>query len=350
MAVYQFNPLLDKRWPEFLAGHPYASAFHTRGWLEALQRTYGFQPVAFTTSSPKSDLANAIVFCRIDSWLTGSRLVSLPFADHCDPLVNGSSDFQAILESLSRKMEDSALRYIELRPLHANRGTLKHQPAFGLGDRYLFHSLDLSGSPAALFSGFDKDCVQRRVRHSERMGLTYEKGRSPELLRKFYHLLILTRRRQRVPPQPLRWFQNLVGSVGENLTIRVISQGPIPVAGNLTLQHKGRLIYKYGCSDRRLNRLAATPSLFWHTIQEAQTDGAHTFDMGRTDLDNLGLIAFKSRWGTDSQLLCYWRSPQPGEERSYFRSQGCKLGQHLLSSLPTIVLLPASGFVYKHAA
>ncbi len=350
MAVYQFDPLLDKRWPEFLAEHPHASAFHTRGWLEALQRTYGFQPVAFTTSPPRSDLANAIIFCRIDSWLTGSRLVSLPFADHCDLLVNDPSDFQAILEFLRIQMEKLRLRYIELRPLHTDLRALKRLPAFGMGDRYLFHSLDLSSSPEALFCSFDKGCVQRRVRHSEHMGLTYEKGRSPELLRKFYHLLILTRRRQRVPPQPLRWFQNLVGSVGENLTIRVISQGQIPVAGNLTLQHNGRLIYKYGCSDRRLNRLAATPSLFWQTIQEAQMDGAHTFDMGRTDLDNPGLIAFKSRWGTDSRLLCYWRSPEPGEERSYFWSQACKLGQRLFSSLPTMVLLPASGFVYKHAA
>ena len=82
MAVFCTNPLNDARWPEFLERHPDASIFHTRAWLEALYRTYGYEPVAYTTSGPASDLTDAIVFCKVDSWLTGKRLVSLPFFEH----------------------------------------------------------------------------------------------------------------------------------------------------------------------------------------------------------------------------------------------------------------------------
>jgi hypothetical protein len=28
-----------------------------------------------------------LVFCRVRSWLTGRRSISLPFSDHCEPLV-----------------------------------------------------------------------------------------------------------------------------------------------------------------------------------------------------------------------------------------------------------------------
>ena len=40
MSVYEIDPTTDERWDDFLQSHPEASIFHTRGWLEALRRTY----------------------------------------------------------------------------------------------------------------------------------------------------------------------------------------------------------------------------------------------------------------------------------------------------------------------
>ena len=71
----------------FLQNHPDASIFHTRGCLEALRRTYGYQPVAFLPSLPWLHLTNAVAFCRVSSWLNGRRLVSLPLSDQSAPLV-----------------------------------------------------------------------------------------------------------------------------------------------------------------------------------------------------------------------------------------------------------------------
>src|SRR5580698_4409818 len=86
--VTSVDPLNDPRWPSFLASHPDASIFHTREWLNAVHRTYNYKPIAFTVSNGE-ELSNAVVFCRIRSWLTGNRLVSLPFSDHCQPLAAG---------------------------------------------------------------------------------------------------------------------------------------------------------------------------------------------------------------------------------------------------------------------
>jgi hypothetical protein len=76
MRFYQVDPTKDVRWAQLVDRHPRASVFHTVGWLQALRRTYGYEPVVFTTSSPTGDLENGLVFCRIKSWLTGRRLVS----------------------------------------------------------------------------------------------------------------------------------------------------------------------------------------------------------------------------------------------------------------------------------
>src|SRR5262249_45740010 len=74
MRVRRIDPLQDSRWEEFLRGQAQASLFHTPAWLRALHLTYGYEPVAFTTSASNAPLSNGIVFCRIKSMLTGTRL------------------------------------------------------------------------------------------------------------------------------------------------------------------------------------------------------------------------------------------------------------------------------------
>src|SRR5712691_8690190 len=51
-TVHEIDPLRDLRWQALIDRHPNASVFQTTGWLEALRLTYGYEPVAFTTSPP----------------------------------------------------------------------------------------------------------------------------------------------------------------------------------------------------------------------------------------------------------------------------------------------------------
>ena len=92
MSVYEIDPLSDPRWPDFLLRHADATIFHTSNWLRALHRTYGYVPVVYTTCSRSQELRNGIPFCKINSWLTGRRLVSVPFSDHCQPLIERAED------------------------------------------------------------------------------------------------------------------------------------------------------------------------------------------------------------------------------------------------------------------
>ncbi len=134
MSVYQIDPLQDSRWRHFLLEHPSASVFHTPAWLEALRRTYGYEPFVLTTCPPSQDLTNGLVFCRINSRFTGRRLVSLPFSDHCEPLADGPKDIEQLLCSLEGLVEEENLKYIEIRPANA---CLERVPAFGKAKRVL---------------------------------------------------------------------------------------------------------------------------------------------------------------------------------------------------------------------
>jgi hypothetical protein len=346
MPVYSFNPLEDPRWEELGQRHPHASVFHTTGWLKALQRTHGYKPIVYTTSPPGATLTNGIVFCRIRSWLTGRRLVSLPFADHCEPLVERTEQLREILSSLQHALEEEKLKYVEIRPL---RSDLSAEPCVHKSDLFCFHVLDLRPPLEHLFRGFHKDSIQRRIRRARREALSYEEGRSEELLRKFYHLMVLTRRRHKLPPQPIEWFRNLLTYLGDRVTIRVVHCRQRPVASSLTLRHLATLVYKYGCSDARYHHLGSVPFLVWKTIRAAKEGGMQTFDFGRSDIANEGLASFKDHFGMTRSVLAYERictSPAPkiGDAHSMH------FAQRIFAHMPVGLLTMSGRLLYRHIA
>jgi hypothetical protein len=348
MSVYQFDPLRDLRWVRLVHTHPRATCFHTPGWLDTLRRTYGYDCFGLTTTRPGADLTNGMVFCRVASWLTGPRWVSVPFADHCDPLVDQTEDMHSMLEWVRRESAVAGNRYVEIRPLQSALG-LSDNASFQRSKEFQIHILDLGPPVETLVHSFDKNSVQRRIRKVEKEGLRYEEGSSSGLLRKFYHLMVLTRRRHRVPPPPLSWYSNLLALLSDKIKIRVASKGDVPVASIITIEHGRSMTYKYGCSDERYNSLAGNVFLFWRAIQDAKEAGAQIFDMGRSDLDNPGLIRFKSNWGTAGSRLAYWRSPELSAAKQADCSKVRAIGGYLLSRLPDRCLIAMGTMLYKHA-
>ncbi len=349
MTVFRIDPLRDDRWSQLLERHSNSSIFHTTGWLESLRLTYGYESFALTTSAAGEELSNALVFCRIKSWLTGERLVSLPFADHCDPLVDGDESLAFLLESAASQCKESSKKYVEIRPSATGDTYLREQNTFHAGDRFALHTVDLKPSLDELFRSFDKSSIQRGIRQGEKLGLKYEEGTSHELLTKFYALQVLTRRRHQLPPQPFKWFENLVKLLSKEAKIRLISRGDQPVASILTLLYKKTMLYKYGCSDPALNNLRGTTTLFWRTIQDAKAQGAETFDLGRSDLDNPGLLRFKSQWGSREIPLTYWRYPQAVRDSVKGFSGAKTFGRKMLCHLPDSLLILVGKTLYKHA-
>ncbi len=344
MAFYRIDPTKDTRWEAFVQKHPNASVFHTPGWLEALRRTYDYEPVVFTTSPPGTELTNGIAFCRITGWLGGSRLVSLPFSDHCAPLAESSEQLAGLVTDLRQSLDSKNRDSIEIRWADPDLyKCTKLEPS----ENFLWHKLDLRPSLADLFQSFHKDCVQRKIKRAAREGLTYEEGQSDSLLAKFYQLLLFTRRRHGLPPQPVAWFRNLIACLGDKVKIRVASKDGCPVASILTLRHKHFLVYKYGCSDHRFNHLGGTQLLFWKAIQGAKDDQLFEFDLGRSDCGNPGLIAFKDRWGATRSTLTYLRFPL---RRSQIVSTATQapIVKYLFAFVPDSLLAAAGRVLYKH--
>src|SRR5580700_9061241 len=113
-TVHRLDPLQDPRWHALVSVHPRASVFHTVGWLQALYRTYDYRPIVYTTSPPTSELKNGIVFSFVRSWLTGRRIVSLPFSDHCDPLCEDTEELRVLMERVAADLDREHWKHIEV--------------------------------------------------------------------------------------------------------------------------------------------------------------------------------------------------------------------------------------------
>jgi hypothetical protein len=110
VTIHSVNPLSDPRWDDLIARHPKASVFHQRAWLESLSRTYGYEPVVFTTSPPGTPIKDGLLFCYVKSWLTGNRIVSLPFSDHCEPICDSTAELSDLVCGLQTVLHQERWR------------------------------------------------------------------------------------------------------------------------------------------------------------------------------------------------------------------------------------------------
>jgi hypothetical protein len=341
VELYELDPRTDSRWPRFLDRHPHASVFHSTEWLEALRLTYGYEPVVYTTSPAETELENGQAFCRIDSWLTGRRLVSVPFSDHAALLMTRAG-VECLSQSLKQMTGNTNCKYVEIRPLDSELAP----SAFCESSTFYRHFLRLDGDIDSVFRGFHKSCVQRTIQRAIREKLEYIEGRSDTLIHQFRYLLLKTRRRHHLPPQPVSWFKNLARCMGDRLKIRIASKNGRPVAGIITLSFKQSLVYKYGCSDADYHQLGGMAFLFWRAIQEAKLCGLSEFDMGRSEVDNPGLVRFKERWGAQRSTLKYWR--YPAARFSSCTQSKLKIARRIFSFAPDIALNAVGQILYRH--
>jgi hypothetical protein len=344
----KFDPLTDPRWEEFVRAHPRSSVFHSTAWLSALNRTYGYIPVGFTTAQPDERLNNGAVFCLIDTWLYGRRLVSLPFSDHCDFLADDEADLSALYSASEQLYWDDNLLYIEVRPqseFHVPTQLLKSE------EEYCFHQLDLTPNLDTLFRSFHKNSTQRKIRRAVLENVTTKEGRSTALLNDFYDLFLLTRKRHGLPPQPRQWFRNLIECFGDLLEIRVAYKADQAIASILTIRYKDTLTYKYGCSDLRFNKLGGTHLLFWSAIQDAKKKRLKLFDFGRSNIRSVGLITFKERWGAGRSQLHYLtftsRERRAGVFPQHAADWGMKSARRMFAHAPKWVLAAFGSIFYK---
>lgn len=326
-----------------LIDSPGSSFFHTSNWAAVLQRSYDYRPLYFARTEA-GRLEALIALMEVRSPLTGTRAVSLPFTDYCEPILTAPDSAQELDDAIKRHARTARWKYVELRGGEALASEQVSSATF------YRHVLDISKSEQALFASL-RDSTKRNIKKAMKQGVTLERSRSLGALGEFYRLHCLTRKGHGLPPQPFHFFERIhdhVISAGMGDVITAAHEGKIVAAA--VYFHFGReAIYKYGASDKACQWLRPNNLVMWEAIKWYAQNGFRSLCLGRTELHHAGLRQFKVGWGAEERLIRYFKydfgrdayvkETPPTPPRPHHR---------LMTWMPVPLLRLAGSLLYKH--
>lgn len=336
------NPLTDKEWDDRILSHPDYSFFHSTSWARVLFESYGYTPVYLTAFARNAPPAMLPVM-EIKSKLTAKRGVSLPFTDYSNPLANENIETQTLLDQTISYGKQSGWKSLELRI--GNAPLPSALPSLA----YVGHLLDLNGTEEQIASHF-RSSTKRNIRKALREGVNVTITTAPDSIKEFYRLNCQTRKNHGLPPQPYEFFMKIDKHVlqkGYGSVVLAAYKGKT-IAASIFFHFGRKAIYKYGASDRSYLPLRANNLVMWEAIKNYAQKGYESLCFGRTDMENQGLLQFKSSWGAAQYPIHYYR--YDFRKETFVCPSSNVTGWHnkIFRNMPLPVLNKIGTVLYKH--
>jgi len=350
--VVSLDPTADRRWDRFVAAHEFGWLCHLSGWKTVLERSCPHMRGHYLVlqDGNGADIKAALPCFEVRSWLKGTRLVSIPFATLCDPLVSSGSQFEQLFASAMDLRKQLNLSYIQIRT-HKSSSLMPDRKLSTCGF-YKQHYLMLTSDPEQLWKRFHRTCVRQRISRAIKSGLTLRVAQGESDLQDFYRLYAMTRGRLGLPPQPYVFFKSLWDVFHESgyVSVLLALQGGSAIAALLLFRFKDRVSAEHMACDPGSRSVSPNHFLFWEAIKAASQEGFKVFDFGRTSCSNHRLMDFKSRWATEVRDLPDWYYPSEASTKvaEPEKSLLYRLTRTACRNLPTSATLRIGNFCYKH--
>jgi CelD/BcsL family acetyltransferase involved in cellulose biosynthesis len=340
-AAVERLALDETRWRRFVDSRADATPFHDPAWAALIAECYGLEGHVLALLGEGGAIEGGIPLLAPPR-LPGKprRLVSLPFTDSLEPLVDPGAE-HVIAASLEAARLELGLGGIDLR------GYLPGATA--LASDAFVHVLALSPDPDELLLGMGKT-RRRNIRSADAAGFDVRRGMEErDLTDTYFRLHLATRRRLGVPAQPARFFRLLWRRIIEpgGGFVLLAYRGSRPVAGAVFLTSPRTAVYKFSASDGDRRSQGPTEILLWTAIAEVAAQGLERFDLGRSDASASGLRAFKSSWGAHEEPLVY-STVGGAHDRGTPTTPG--LASTVLRRAPTWVTRATGELLYRFAA
>ncbi len=304
------DPAQDERWDPFVKKHPFGWVAHLSGWKRVLETSFPhMKGHYFVVVDPQTNEIRAgLPVFEIRSWLTGNRLVSIPFATLSDPLVSNPADMEALLQAARNLLEKMSFSYLEIKSYQAVPFIGKKNLVDGCFFKH--HYLDLAKGPEALWGNFNYKAVRYEINKAQKQKLAVRAADSENDFAQFYQLYTLTRKRLGLPSQPRLFFKTLWDTFlpSGNVVILLAELEGMTIAAHFLLRFNGRVSAEAVGWDTGHSRTSPNHFLFWEGIKSACANGFRVYDFGRTSPRNRSLLDFKKRWGTqvaDLHSFCH---------------------------------------------
>jgi len=305
LKIVRIRPQTDSLW-ERLVQSQKSTVFHSPEWMEVLTDTYDFDIRAQVLVNEAGEPEAGIPFCQIED-IKKKRLVTLPFSDYCDPLLESYEQWTSLTEPFFAENCPYTIRCVHNDvPLADDR--------FQQVDKAKWHGLDLNPDLDSLWHGVHSS-ARRAIRKAEREGVIVRIAEQEEDLRAFFELHLGVRKyKYRMVAQPYRFFESIWRhfiETQQGLLMVAIHQDKI-IGGVLFLVWKNRLYYKFNASAP-IN-LAVRPNdlMIWEGIKYGKTQDYTYLDFGLSDWDQEGLVRYKRKFATEEKTISFLRYEPDG--------------------------------------
>ena len=301
MQLQIINPLEYPNWDELVLTNDDYSFFHSSSWARVLCESYKYKPLYFT-SIENGKLSDLIPVMEVRSPLTGRRGVSLPFTDYCQPIVTDKSHFNEIIDEIISYGKKAGWKYIEWRGGESHFQNKIHSSF------YYGHTLDLTKSEQELLSSF-RSSTKRNIKKATKEGVNVKILNSLESIKAFSRLNSITRKHHGLPPQPWYFFKKVYEHIisKKNGFVVLASFRKKTIAGAVYFHFGEKVIFKFGASERSYQHLRPNNLVMWEAIKWSARNDFGSFNFGRTEAENDGLLQFKRGWGAQEQSIKYYK-------------------------------------------
>lgn len=323
--------------------------YYSQEWLDLISNLYEYSVIQLTTTNASGQITGLLPLCLMQSPLTGRRLVSLPFSDHCPLLAEDAVSANNLIDQAVCLAKEKHVQYLELRS--GNNDVLAQRPDFIGGDLYVRWYMPLVADSDVLWSNLRKP-VQKRIKKSQKAGVQIRIVQEPRELADYYHLHLQTRSRKHgMPTQPRRFFFDLWKAFAPTGAMQVFFaeyEGRL-IASMILLISGTTVQCVYSASEEDALHLAPNNLLWWEVIVWSSSHGYKLLDFGRTAQQNEGLMEFKRRWGAIMEPLPYYYYPHiAGLASTPESSWKFRLLTECWKRLPLFLAEYLGGHLYKH--
>lgn len=314
--------------------------FHSEPWRQAIEHAFDLKILEFTPTSEPGGSA----FYSALSDVRGERVVCTPFSDFCDPMLETEAGWNEFADHL-RTFE----RPVTIRPFQNTLAT--EDSSFEQRRELLWHAIDLSNGAEHVWDGL-KSKNRTAIRRAEKQGISFRWSSSMEDLQTFHDMHVdLRKSKYRMLAQPFSLFEAMHDRFGEDMAVLLAEDADgDPVAGMIYFAWKGIWYYKFSASYPRQYRPNA--AMIMAACREGEARGLTLLDMGRSDIDQPGLVEFKQTFASQERALTtlHW---QPEE---YNDPAGAEVGAtmgavtELLTApdVPNHVTAEGGALLYKY--
>lgn len=328
-------------WRRYLDGCSEATLYHTPEWKIFLEETFGYKPHYLFATDESGQMIGMLPLFQVKSRLTGNRLCSVPFSHECGCLGNSVACPALIDEAVALK-DRYHIAKIEIR------GAVENSMFQGKS-AFCTHVIELSPNPEETWKQLDKGSVRWAIKKAEKLGVSVTSSANIEDLKEFYELNCITKQSLGVPCHPWEFFKNLFSVLDGYVQMYLSRYEGNIIAGGVMECYKGQVLYGYGAADPAHLDLHPYNAFIWKSIEDACVNGCWTYDFGRTSYDNVGLIQFKKKWGTQERKLCYSSYPASGRSIVTDRDSTLyRLGNSVIRVMPMPAYKVFSTSVFSH--